>query len=127
MIVKRVDSSNFDNLVLKSKVPCVVKFYNKGCHLCSALHPIFENLADKYANKFKFFRVDTENEPEFSDEFLDGGVPTIQVFSSGIPPVLVEYPEDPDERTGYSKDYLDQWLYFYLVSYKVLQGAKNSE
>ena len=127
MIVKKLDSSNFDDLVIQSDKPCVVKFYNKGCHLCRALYPVFERLAEKYANRLRFFRIDSEDDPLFSDPYLDGGVPTIQIFSKGIPPVLIGYPEEPDEITGYPRDYLDQWLYFYLISYSVLKGAKHND
>jgi len=126
MIVKKVNSSNFDDLVLQSDLPCVVKFYSKGCYLCRSLHPVYERLAEKYANRLNFFRVNSEDDPKFSDVYLDGGVPTIQVFSKGIPPVLVEYPAEPDDITGYPRDYLDQWLYYYLISYDVLKGAKHN-
>ena len=125
MLMKKVDSSNFDELILKSDKPCVIEFYSKGCHLCRALTPVMERLAVKYANRLKFFKINSDQEPSFSDEYLDGGVPTIQVFSKGIPPVLIEYPEKPDEITGYPRQYLDQWLYYYLVSYDVLKGAKS--
>jgi thiol-disulfide isomerase/thioredoxin len=127
MIVRKVDSSNFAELVLNSDKPCVVSFYSKGCHLCRGLHPIYERLSEKYVNRLKFFKIDADAEPSFSDEYLDGGIPTIQLFSKDIPPVLIEYPEEPDELSGYSRKYLDQWLYFYLLSYTLLKGKKNND
>ena len=70
--------------------------------------------------------VDSIEEEALSEPYLDGGVPTIQVFYKDIPAVLIEYPEDPNQVSGYSRDYLDQWLYFYLVSYSVIKdGIKN--
>jgi len=127
MMVRRVDSTSFDEFVLKSDKPCVVKFYNKGCYLCRGLAPVFDTLAQKYANRLNFFTVDSEEDPEFSDVYLDGGVPTIRIFNKDIPSILIDYPEEPDGMTGYPRDYLDQWFYFYLVSYAVIKGGMKNE
>ena len=123
----KLNSTNFDVVIGNSKKPCVVKFYSRGCYVCRGLAPVYETLERKYGHKFNFYSVDTEESPDTSDPFLDGGVPTIQVFNTGMPPVLIEYPEEPNSVSGYSMDYLDKWLYFYLVSYSVIKGAKSNE
>lgn len=129
MMVKKVDSSNFDDLVLSSHKPTVVKFYSRDCYLCRGLSPVFDTLASKYAHKLDFYKVDVDEDSELSEPYLDGGVPTIQIFYRDIPPVLIEYPQEDKIHpvTGYAHDYLDQWLYFYLVSFSVLEKRFNNE
>lgn len=129
MIVEKVNSSNFEQLVLNTETPVVVKFYSRDCYLCRGLSPVFEHLASKYGHKLKFYRIDIDDEQDLSEPYLDGGVPTIQIFYKDIPPVLVQYPEEEKAHpvTGYPSDYLDQWLYFYLVSFSIIKGAKSDD
>ena len=123
--MKKTTIETFENDVLSSDVPVVVLFSNNGCPLCSSLQPACEKLEKRYFNSLKFFKVDTVDQKELSEPFLDGGVPTIQVFSDMYPPVLLPYPDQPDPITGYGKDYLDKWLFHYLISYKIMKDAEN--
>jgi thioredoxin-like negative regulator of GroEL len=36
-MITKVTSENFEREVVNSARPCVLKFYNDGCHLCTAL------------------------------------------------------------------------------------------
>lgn len=126
-MIKKLNSDNFKSTLENSEKPCVVKFYSKDCYLCRGLAPVFDSVAHKYANRLNFYIVDSNKEAALSEPYLDGGVPTIQVFYKDIPSVLIEYPEEPNQVSGYSRDYLDQWLYFYLVSYSVIKGSLNND
>ena len=68
--------------------------------------------------------MNTFDQMELSELFLDGGVPTIRIFNETYPPVLLPYPEEPDPISGYSGEYLDKWLFHYLLSYSVMKGAE---
>lgn len=125
-VMKKTTIETFEKDVLLCEKPTVVLFSNNGCPLCSSLQPICERLEKKYFNSLKFFKVDTFDQKELSEPFLDGGVPTIQIFSDMYPPVLLPYPEHPDPITGYGKEYLDTWLFHYLLSYKMMKDAENA-
>lgn len=126
-MIKKLDSSNFESTLKNSDKPCVVKFYSRDCYLCRGLAPVFDSISNKYANRINFYMVDSVKESDLSEPFLDGGVPTIQVFYKDMPPVLIEYPEEPNEVSGYPRDYLDQWLYFYLVSFAVIKERLDND
>ena len=124
MIVE-LDSENFEREVLNSIRPCIVKFYNGGCHLCAGLTPVFARLQEKYGHDMKFASIDTWKNYEKTEKYLDGGVPTIQIFSKDNNPVLVKYPEEPSPYTGYPREYLDKWIYNYLLSYYVMETNRK--
>ena len=59
MKVHKASLENFENEILNSSKPCMVKFSHDGCHLCVELKPIYAELAKKYADVMNFFDVDT--------------------------------------------------------------------
>ena len=124
MIVE-LDSENFEREALNSIRPCIVKFHNNGWHLCAGLAPVFARLQKKYGQSMKFANIDTWKSFETAKPYLDGGVPTIQIFLRDNDPVLVEYPEEPSPYTGYPREYLDKWIYNYLLSYYIMEAKKE--
>jgi len=52
---------------------------------------------------------------------LDGGVPTIIIFINSDVPILIEYPNQPDEQSGYGRDYLDKWLKHFRITIEALR------
>jgi len=97
--MKEVTIDNFEEEVLNSKVPCVVKFTSDHCHLCHGLVPIMESTQEKF-NKFNFYNVDTEKEETLTKIFSDDGVPTIYFFVNGDG---TEIPYPADENSGYDE------------------------
>jgi len=124
-VIVELDSESFEREALNSIRPCIVKFHNKGCHLCAGLHPVFARLQKKYRQNMKFASIDTSKNYETAEQYLDGGIPTIRIFTKDYESVLVEYPEEPSPYTGYPADYLDNWIYNYLLSYFVLETKKE--
>ena len=104
-----VTLENFEEEVLNSRTPCVVVFKSAGCHLCRGLDRVITRLELRYKQKFKFVFVDTPEEEGLVEIFNVDGVPTIFLFIDGdgreIP-----YPSEPDVFTGYSEEYLVNYL-----------------
>jgi len=115
---------NFNNLILKSKKPCFVRFGHDGCPLCANLKPAIRSLEEKYCEGIDFFLVDTTNNMETVQEYLDGGVPTIGIFNDGIFS-LIPYPEEPHYFTGYYEEDLDEHCYHYLLSLEIRKLANE--
>jgi len=124
-VIVELNSESFEREALNSIRPCIVKFYNTGCHLCAGLTPVFARLHKKYGQQMKFATMDTWNHGEVADQYLDGGIPTIRIFLKGYPSILVEYPEEPSPYTGYPEDYLDKWIYNCLLSYLAMEANKR--
>lgn len=75
--------AKFDAEVLKSKLPVVVDFFAPWCGPCKILAPILEDLADKYADKITFAKVDTDVEEQLALDYNITSVPTTLVFVNG--------------------------------------------
>lgn len=121
--VLQISFTNFKPNVMESSKPVVIKFYSNGCHLCRALKPIYESLADEYEQDFVFGKVDTSKEQLLLKYFKPDGVPEIYIVNpseenSKKRTFLMLYPKAPDARTGFTEDYLKRQFDKYLQSYK---------
>lgn len=77
-----VEGSEFRE-VLKSCRVVVAFFYTTTCPYCKAFTPIFLEVAERYADKAAFLRVNLERHPYMSDAFAILGTPTVIVFVRG--------------------------------------------
>ena len=78
-----VSDSEFEAEVLKSNQPVLVDFWAEWCGPCKMIAPIFAELAEQYAGKVKFVKVDVDNNPETPTKFGVRGIPTIMLFKDG--------------------------------------------
>ena len=120
MPVRKLNPKDFNQYVVKSIMPSVVKLYDRDCPLCRGLNTIFSDLADKYAADFNFYKINIQDDMDFSERYMDGGVPTIILFLSSEVPILIEYPAEPDDYSGYGRVYLDNWLKHFKLSIEAL-------
>ena len=70
---------NFEAEVLKSDRPVLVDFNATWCPPCQAMHPIVEELADKY----KVVAVDIDDQDELAEEYEVSGIPCFVAFKDG--------------------------------------------
>ena len=111
-IVKDIGLEDFDE-VTKSSKPYVLKFTSNTCHLCKELRPIFEQVADEYKNNFNFGNVNSRAQRKLFSLFKIDGVPEIFIISNGNIH-NIKYPEKPDPKSGYSKEYIIEHLENFL-------------
>lgn len=71
-----VTEANFDKK-LALKKPTVVKFHAPWCSYCVKMAPVFKEVAKKYADKYTFFEVNTDNAKDLTRKY---GVRSIPVF-----------------------------------------------
>lgn len=111
--IKEVKVEDFIEIT-KSDKPYVIKFTSTTCYLCKALKPIFEQVAEQYKDKFYFGNVNSKTQRKLFKVFEVDGVPEIFIiFNNNI--YNVTYPSDnPDPKSGYSKQYIIKNLESYL-------------
>jgi thioredoxin 1 len=80
-----VSDSNFDSEVLKSDTPVLVDFWAPWCGPCRMVAPIVEELADEYAGRVKFVKLNTDENAQTSMKYQIRSIPTLLVFKGGEP------------------------------------------
>lgn len=75
MKIKSLDLFKFKDLVDKGK-PAIVKFKRESCPICVDLHPDYEKVSSLFPD-VEFYDVDTDEEEDLADLFIEDGVPTL--------------------------------------------------
>lgn len=77
-----VNSSNFEEEVLKADVPVLVDFWATWCGPCKMLSPIIAEIASE-ADGFKVCSVDVDEEQDLAMTYEVSSIPTLLVFQGG--------------------------------------------
>jgi len=103
MATASLSGVSFDEDVLNSDKPVVVYFWAKWCAPCKVLGPIIQELAEKYKEKIKFFKVDIDGNSDLSKRLNVLSLPTVKFFNDGeqtFESVIVERQSVLDSRMG---------------------------
>jgi len=80
-----VNSKNFEEEVIKSKLPVLVDFWAEWCGPCRALLPTIDEIAKEKQGKLKVCKVNIENSGDLATKYEVMSVPTIMIFKEGKP------------------------------------------
>lgn len=74
----------------KGGMPAVIDFYADWCMPCKMVAPLLAQLSVEYEGKVKFYKVNTEKDPEVSKVFGISNIPTLLFISpeGGNPTVI---------------------------------------
>jgi thioredoxin 1 len=81
--VKHITDVDFDTEVTQSALPVVADFYATWCGPCRQLAPIMDTLADQYAGKIKFVKVNVDESPKLAQQFQAEAIPMLVFIKSG--------------------------------------------
>lgn len=102
----RVTKDDFEEKVLKSKLPVVVDFYSDSCIACKKLAPAFGDIEDNYEGKLEVVKVNTNFDIDIAGEYGVMSNPTILLFKDG---------KEADRKIGaVSYEELESWILKYL-------------
>lgn len=82
---REVTDSTFEADVIKAANPVLVDFWAPWCGPCRMVAPIVEELADEYAGKVEFAKLNTDDNPNTAVKYGIRSIPTLLVFKDGEP------------------------------------------
>ena len=81
--IKYVTDAEYQKEVVESALPAVVDFWAPWCGPCRMLAPVFEQLAEEYAGKLVFAKVNTDENPVIPGKLGIRGIPTMIFYMDG--------------------------------------------
>ena len=83
MATVNISDQNFDEQVLKNKLPVLVDFFATWCGPCKMAEPVLEELSDTYKDKVLIMKLDVDQNPVNSQKFGVMSIPTTVLFKDG--------------------------------------------
>jgi thioredoxin 2 len=71
---------SFETQLQRNDLPIVVDFWAEWCGPCKAMAPSLERVAAELEPDIRFFKVDTEAEPELAARYNIRSIPTLILF-----------------------------------------------
>ncbi len=78
-----ISDQNFEEEVLKSTLPVMVDLWAPWCAPCRMVAPVVEKLAEKYDKRFKFCRLNVDENPQTASRYRIMSIPTLMFFKDG--------------------------------------------
>ncbi|MCM2131989.1 thioredoxin [Larsenimonas rhizosphaerae] len=78
-----VTSANFEQEVLKSDKPVMLKFWAPWCGPCKMMAPVVEEVAEEKSDSVKVVSINVDDAPDIAAEQGVRGVPTVVMFKEG--------------------------------------------
>ena len=82
--VQHLTAAEFASEVPQTKLPVVVDFYATWCGPCRALSPMLDGLAEQYAGRIKFVKVNVDESPKLAEQYQITGLPTLLFLQHGV-------------------------------------------
>ncbi len=74
---------NFEEEVLKSKVPVVIDFWAIWCGPCKLIAPIMDELSETYGERAKIGKLDVDVNQQTAIKYGVRSIPTVLFFKDG--------------------------------------------
>ena len=76
---------NWEEIVIKNKLPVIVDFYASWCRPCMMMEHPLNNLAAKMTDIATIVKIDIDKYPFIANDYKIMSIPTIILFKDGKP------------------------------------------
>jgi thioredoxin 1 len=83
-VVIAINDSTFESEVLNARLPVVVDFWAPWCGPCRIMSPIMDKLATQYHGKFKFCKINVDENPAQASQYQAMSIPMLLIFKNGV-------------------------------------------
>jgi len=78
-----ITDATFPVEVLGAELPVVVDFWAPWCGPCRAMSPMVEECAKLYAGRFKFCKINVDENPQMASQYQAMSIPMLLFFNNG--------------------------------------------
>jgi thioredoxin 1 len=122
--VIEVTDQNFKEEILDADLPTEVDFWAPWCGPCKMVSPIYDKLSEEYDGRFKFCKIDVDQNPLTATQYQIMSIPMQMYFADGekVDEILGAVPENmirskvedvlarfPTDEKGRLKRILSYW------------------
>ena len=81
--VVKLSSQTFDNFLKETDLPVIVDFWADWCMPCRIMAPVMEDLAQEFAGKALFAKVNVDENSDVSSRYKIMSIPCFLIFKNG--------------------------------------------
>ncbi|MBD3766684.1 MAG: thioredoxin TrxC [Gammaproteobacteria bacterium] len=81
--VIETDLLSFNKHIQRSELPIVIDFWAPWCGPCRQFAPTFSQVAQAFAGKAQFIKVNTEQQQQLAAQYGIRSIPTLMLFKGG--------------------------------------------
>ena len=78
-----ISDTSFESEVLQNKLPVLVDFWAPWCTPCHQISPLVQNLAEEYAGRISFCKLNVDDNPLAAGKFQVQSIPLLLFFKDG--------------------------------------------
>lgn len=83
MATFNISDADFEEKVVKNKLPVLVDFWATWCGPCQMAGPVLEALSDEYKDRVLIMKLDVDANPTMSQKYGVMSIPTTVLFKDG--------------------------------------------